>query len=146
MVPRGEIVGDLLCCGMVGDLPCGGMRVPRGGLGAEDACEAREGAGPQPVVRPRGATFALYEAGIQQHLEVVAHCGLREVHRIVQVTDASTVLTCGGDHRQQADARGVSERLEDARGDLGLFLADGVVHQRGAARLESVHEGYLDGW
>lgn len=64
--------------------------------------------------RPPAALLALQQARLDELAEVVAHRCLGPFERFVEVAGARLAVTGGGDEREEAQAGGVGEHLEDA--------------------------------
>ena len=86
---------------------------------ADDAAEQRAQVGERvaadAVVDPDAALLAVEQAGLVQHLEVVADRRLGQVEGVVEVADARLAAVVGGDQREQPQPDRVGERLEQRR-------------------------------
>ena len=98
------------------------------------AARSASAPGVHPVVDPDAALLAVEQAGLVQHLEVVADRRLRQVERVLQVADAGLAVGVRGDQGQQPQPDRVGERLEQRRDPLGLVGVERLAGQRRAAR------------
>ena len=97
---------------------------------AEQRRQVASALGVDAVEDPDAALLAVEQAGLVQHLEVVADGRLGEVEGVVEVADAGLAVRVRGDQREQPQPDRVGERLEQRRDPLGLA-------RRSAARLVS---------
>ena len=84
---------------------------------AEQRAQRRERFFADAEVGPAAALLALDQAGLQQHLQVVADGRLAEAERLGQVADAGLAAGLGLDQAQQPQPRRVGDHLQ-RRGEL----------------------------
>src|SRR5262249_58568752 len=89
--------------------------------------------GDEVVEHPRSAALAGEEAGVGQHLQMVAHGWLREAERCDQVAHAGLAARLSRDETQQAETARISDRLERVRQRLGVIPPEVLPEQRGTA-------------
>src|SRR5262249_3236177 len=70
------------------------------------------------------------DAGLAQHLQMMADGGLGKVERGGQVADAYLAALVGTDQRQQPQPDRVTECLEHLRQSCRRGIADRLTHQR----------------
>ncbi len=101
---------------------------------AEDVSQRGERLGHDAVVGPAAAALALDEAGVEEHLEVVADGRLAEAERLGEVADAGLAVGLGLDQAQQPQPRGVGDRLQRLRELVGFLLVERPLQERRAGR------------
>src|SRR5579859_2196054 len=88
---------------------------------ADQRAEAGEGLGAGAVEDPDPALVALEQAGVVQHLEVMADRRLGQVERAGQVADAGLAPGVARDQRHQAQPHRVGKRLQQGSDEAGLL-------------------------
>ena len=97
-------------------------------------------------VRPRASLLALDEAGLEQHLQMVAHGGLAQSQRLGQIAHAGLAVGLSLDEAEQAKAGRIGENLEGGRELLRLVGLDRRLQERRAGsrdRGECLHRSIL---
>ena len=89
--------------------------------------------GLDPVEDPDATLGALQQAGLVQHLEVVADRGLGQVEGVVEVADAGLAVRVRGHQGEQPQPHRVGERLEQRGRPLGALPAQRLLGQGRAA-------------
>lgn len=78
---------------------------------SKNPAQNRETVGDGPVVHPSSPFLPFNQAGLEQHLEVVAHRWLRNPDRFDQIAGGAR-FTHGGDDAEQPQSSGIAENTE----------------------------------